>query len=851
MNKIFFLKLSFLCASTYAMANQEPSKNLLQSIPNGIMQLKETSENDIHKLLQNEALIQTDSLLRYLQQIGLRIEKLKLDSEFKKEITTTITNIREKLEKMKVKHTLYIDSVQLSRFITIVQALTQAIEKSLKQSFAIIPTIDPILIKRSQSQKATNPEKLKERLIENAKRLKKFDTLISVINLNKMQRFYRIASDAWNTPIYTFEIFGKADLYMSSVLKRIIVYPATFGCLLYGTRKKALEQVPFEPLKNIFLACKSYIGEAPHKESTTIGTTTVMVYSDNSLTPYETRTASTEIGQDSPDISGGIYSQLYNTISWGVEPGLEAKFSLGIGAYLTSFIQEDITNIKGNIPYIMKYIHNKLRGEHVEITISGQFETPKEIFDDVVGREGIKKGLQPIIDFIKNPLNYIQSGIKLPRGYILTGEPQTGKTLMVKALSGELTKQLKEIGNNKPMRVLTVNVPYIKKYGLNYCMEQAKKYAPCILFCDEFDLLQAQRDKDAVLLSDILEGLNGYHTSSDLKDFVIFMIATNRPEHIDFAVTENGRCGMTLYFENPNFYDRTSYFTSFFKKKLIDLDSLNINGLAEETEACSYGTLIEVANASLRAAESSSEIVQQKHVEIALNTIVRKIVTEGYDMPVEQKEVLATRYGSQAFASLALNPVCKLTGVTIYKITEKIREKDLSVNHYEALSDRSGHAGIRIGGLFSHNTQDTYDLVSQQELIKTIKIIVAGSVGQKVLGVDAITFPEDEIKALDIAQKIVFKGVSEKMYPKSVREEKKLEAYLLVQECKKEMAELLESKKEGLIKVTKLLQKRKLLRTSDITRCLGAPSIDLVEYFSNKPQEKEIKELIEETETTQ
>ena len=837
MDKIKFIKLSFLCAAVCTLTSNEPSKGLLLNIPQNTLQPKENSENNIHKLLQNEALIQTDSLLRYLQQIGLRIEKLKLEPDFKKEVSETINNIRIKLEKMKIRHTLHIDALQLSKFITIVQALTKAIEQSLKKSFSIIPTVDADEIKKSQSHNALSPEKLKTRLIKNAERLKQFDTLISVISLNKAQRFYRVASDVWNTPLYTFEMFGKSDLYMSSILKRAIIYPATFGCLIYSTPKSRLEAAPF--ISNFLVKNKEFFGGAVNKFITRTpieNTTTPSIFPPKSDCVADKETISPYTSQSGQENNFNIMSQVDNFVGWAVDPGFEAKFALGIGAYLTSYIQEDIMSVKNNLPFIAKYLHNKFRGENVEVTRSGLPDAPKETFDDVVGREGIKKTLQPIIDFIKNPLNYIQSGIKLPRGYILTGEPQTGKTSMVKSLSGELTKQLKEMGNNKPMRVLTVNVPYIKKYGLNGCMEQAKQYAPCILFCDEFDLLQAQRDKDAVLLSDILEGLNGYHTSSDLKDFVIFMIATNRPEHLDFAVTNDGRCGTILYFENPNLYDRTSYFKSFFKKKLIDVDTLNIAELAQETEACSYGTLIEVANASLRIAQSNSEIIQQKHVDLALNTVVRKIVAEGYDMPIEQKEVLATRYGSQAFASLALNPARKLTGVTIYKITEKIKEKDLSINHYEALSNRTGHAGIKIGGIFSYNTQDTYNLVSDQEKIKTIKIIVAGSVGQQVLDKDAITFPEDEIKALEIAQEILFKGVNEKMYPKSIREEKKLEAYLLVQECKKEMKELLENKKDGLLKVTALLQKRNILRTSDITRCLGAPKIDLIEYFASKPE---------------
>jgi len=54
---------------------------------------------------------------------------------------------------------------------------------------------------------------------------------------------YVEGTDLW-TYAYTFEMFGKSDLYMSSILKRAIIYPATFGCLIYSTPKSRLEAAP-------------------------------------------------------------------------------------------------------------------------------------------------------------------------------------------------------------------------------------------------------------------------------------------------------------------------------------------------------------------------------------------------------------------------------------------------------------------------------------------------------------------------------------------------------------------------------------------------------------------------------
>ncbi|MCF7900264.1 hypothetical protein K9K77_02025 [Candidatus Babeliales bacterium] len=267
MDKIFFAKLSsfiflFNTATIYG-AIQTPLTQLSSENTQNAL------EDGTHKMLQNEALIQADALLRYIHQIGLRIEKLQLKKDAKEEITETINGIREKLEKLKISHSLCIDSVKLARFITIIEALTEAIEGSLKNNFITMPTIDSHSIKRSQSTTAVNPQQLQKQLLKNTQRLKKFDSLISIINLNWFQRGYRVTSDAWNTPLYTFDSLGKADLYMSSILKRLIVYPSALGLVVYNINPKIIESIPLKGVRENLMKFKIWTGRTPHEEAKT------------------------------------------------------------------------------------------------------------------------------------------------------------------------------------------------------------------------------------------------------------------------------------------------------------------------------------------------------------------------------------------------------------------------------------------------------------------------------------------------------------------------------------------------------------------------------------------------------
>jgi len=65
----------------------------------------------------------------------------------------------------------------------------------------------------------------------------------------------------------------------------------------------------------------------------------------------------------------------------------------------------------------------------------------KVTFKDVAGVEEAKEELQEIIEFLREPQKFQKLGGRIPKGVLLIGAPGTGKTLLARAIAGNLRKE--------------------------------------------------------------------------------------------------------------------------------------------------------------------------------------------------------------------------------------------------------------------------------------------------------------------------------------------------------------------------------------------------------------------------
>ncbi|KAG5677081.1 hypothetical protein PVAND_006865 [Polypedilum vanderplanki] len=162
-------------------------------------------------------------------------------------------------------------------------------------------------------------------------------------------------------------------------------------------------------------------------------------------------------------------------------------------------------------------------------------------FSDIGGMDKALKDLCELIMHIKHPEMYRHIGLAPPRGFLLHGQPGSGKTLLAHAIAGQLDVLLVEV----PATELVAGVSGESEERIREIFEQAASFAPCVLFIDEIDAISsnrqsAQKDMERRIVSQLLSSLDNL---SKLKfgDQVLVIGATNRAEALDPALRRVGR----------------------------------------------------------------------------------------------------------------------------------------------------------------------------------------------------------------------------------------------------------------------------------------------------------------------
>ncbi|KAK9750292.1 hypothetical protein RND81_02G185100 [Saponaria officinalis] len=223
---------------------------------------------------------------------------------------------------------------------------------------------------------------------------------------------------------------------------------------------------------------------------------------------------------------------------------------------------------------------------------------PNVKWEDVGGLDDLRRQFELyIVNRIKYPAQYEESGVDLETGFLLYGPPGCGKTLIAKAVANEAGANFIHI---KGPELLNKYVGESESH-VRRIFSRARTCAPCIIFFDEVDALTTERGKEGGwvverLLNQLLIELNG----GDHRRGVFVIGATNRPEVMDHALLRPGRFGKLLLVPLPNSGERGLILKALARKKPIDA-SVNLLDIGARCENMSGADLSAVMNEAAMA----------------------------------------------------------------------------------------------------------------------------------------------------------------------------------------------------------------------------------------------------------
>ena len=492
------------------------------------------------------------------------------------------------------------------------------------------------------------------------------------------------------------------------------------------------------------------------------------------------------------------------------------------------------------------FIMNQMQGGGSKVMSFGKskakrvsVDSPKVTFKDVAGCEEAVEELYEIKEFLENPKKFQQLGARIPKGVLLYGPPGTGKTLLARAVAGEAGVPFFSISGSDFVEMF-VGVGASRVRDL---FEQAKQNAPCIIFVDEIDAVGRHRgagmggghDEREQTLNQLLVEMDGF----EMKDNIILIAATNRPDILDPALLRPGRFDRQIVVDRPDRPGRKQILEVHSRGKPIDKD-IDMDALAAQTPGFTGADLANLVNeAALLAARHGKKLITMTELEEGIMRVLAG--PERKTRIISEKEKAITAYHEMGHALVGhfleyTDPVHKISVVS---------------------------RGQALGFTISLPSEDKF-LTTKQELMDTLAMTLGGRAAEEVVFGEITTGAANDLeKATATAKQMIMRyGMSEELGPRTLGHDQAQpflgrefqaqadysdevarqiddEIRRIIEDAHQRAKDLLAEKREQLDRISKILIVRETIDASEFEALVdGVPEEDVFRERDEKERNR-------------
>ncbi len=370
-------------------------------------------------------------------------------------------------------------------------------------------------------------------------------------------------------------------------------------------------------------------------------------------------------------------------------------------------------------------------------------DSPKIGFKDVAGVDEAVEELQEIKEFLENPKKFQALGARIPKGVLLYGPPGTGKTLLARAVAGEAGVPFFSISGSDFVEMF-VGVGASRVRDL---FEQAKQAAPCIVFMDEIDAVGRHRgaglggghDEREQTLNQLLVEMDGF----ELKDNIILIAATNRPDILDPALLRPGRFDRQIVVDRPDRVGRRKILEVHAKGKPI-APEIDLDTLAAGTPGFTGADLANLVNeAALLAARRGKKTIEQEELEEGIMRVIAGPEKKTRLLSEEERKITAYHELGHAIVGHYLEHTDEVHKISIIS------------------------RGQALGYTISLPREDRY-LTTKTALMEQLAMTLGGRAAEELVFHEVTTGAANDLeKVTSISKQMIMRyGMSEKLGPR-------------------------------------------------------------------------------------